>query len=226
MNEVRMQQIIVSGLGGQGVLFVSRLLAETALDMGYSALLSETHGMAQRGGNVISHLKIWRPAPCGTVEPEGDGTREAERSHETTAGNAGKGEEAAGPCGTQPGFTSPLIRPGMADVFFSLHPDAILVHGHYLKPGGIAFRNTPQPDGTHSIDAAGIALKLGSPVSANLVLLGLAAASGELFCRADGIETTLKRLGGKRLEASLRAYRAGLNESVSTARQPGASSRG
>jgi indolepyruvate ferredoxin oxidoreductase beta subunit len=52
------QQIIISGVGGQGILFITRLLAETALEMGLSVLISETHGMAQRGGNVISHLKV------------------------------------------------------------------------------------------------------------------------------------------------------------------------
>ena len=52
------QQIIVSGIGGQGVLFATRLLAETALFLGHSVMISETHGMAQRGGNVISHLKV------------------------------------------------------------------------------------------------------------------------------------------------------------------------
>jgi|GEM_PF-132402 len=210
-----MQQIIVSGLGGQGVLFVSRLLAETALDMGYSALLSETHGMAQRGGNVISHLKIWRPEPCSAV----GGAR-------TRNGEAAGSHEAADSHGAEPGFTSPLVRPGMADVFFSLHPDALLVHGYYLKPSGAAFCNTPQPNDGRSIDAAGIAMKLGLPVSANLVLLGFAATSGELFCQADRIETTLRRFGGKRLEASLRAYHAGLNQSASTAGQAGAAPRG
>lgn len=52
------QQIIISGVGGQGVLFVTRLLAETAMMKGYPVLTSETHGMAQRGGTVVSHLKV------------------------------------------------------------------------------------------------------------------------------------------------------------------------
>ncbi len=59
MKGVKMQQIIVSGVGGQGVLFITRLMAETALKLGYSILVSETHGMAQRGSIVISHLKIF-----------------------------------------------------------------------------------------------------------------------------------------------------------------------
>lgn len=52
------QQIIVSGVGGQGVLFITRLLAEAAIEKGMSVLASETHGMAQRGGTVLSHLKV------------------------------------------------------------------------------------------------------------------------------------------------------------------------
>jgi len=60
------QQIIVSGIGGQGVLFATRLLAETALALGHAIMISETHGMAQRGGNVISHLKV---GTSGLVSP-------------------------------------------------------------------------------------------------------------------------------------------------------------
>ncbi|HIJ55963.1 MAG TPA: indolepyruvate oxidoreductase [Deltaproteobacteria bacterium] len=52
------QQIIISGVGGQGVLFVTRLLAEAAIQKGMPVVTSETHGMAQRGGTVISHLKV------------------------------------------------------------------------------------------------------------------------------------------------------------------------
>ncbi|MBW1892895.1 MAG: 2-oxoacid:acceptor oxidoreductase family protein [Deltaproteobacteria bacterium] len=52
------QQIVISGVGGQGVLFVTRLIAEAAIDKGLPVLTSETHGMAQRGGTVVSHLKV------------------------------------------------------------------------------------------------------------------------------------------------------------------------
>lgn len=52
------QQIIVSGIGGQGVLFTTKILAEAAIEMGLEVLTSETHGMAMRGGTVISHIKV------------------------------------------------------------------------------------------------------------------------------------------------------------------------
>jgi indolepyruvate ferredoxin oxidoreductase beta subunit len=58
MNNSMKQQIVISGVGGQGVLFVTRLLAEAAILKGLPVFTSETHGMAQRGGTVLSHLKV------------------------------------------------------------------------------------------------------------------------------------------------------------------------
>src|SRR5512143_3816065 len=52
------RQIVLSGFGGQGILFLSCLLAEAAIAGGLPVLTSETHGMAQRGGVVVSHLKV------------------------------------------------------------------------------------------------------------------------------------------------------------------------
>ena len=52
------QQIIVSGIGGQGVLFLTRVIAQVAVNRGIPVLTSETHGMAQRGGTVLSTIKI------------------------------------------------------------------------------------------------------------------------------------------------------------------------
>jgi indolepyruvate ferredoxin oxidoreductase beta subunit len=52
------RQLIICGLGGQGTVFLSRVLAEAAIADGHEVLTSETHGMAQRGGAVDSHLKL------------------------------------------------------------------------------------------------------------------------------------------------------------------------
>ena len=58
MGKAIKQQILISGVGGQGVLFVTGLLAEAAIDDGLPVFTSETHGMAQRGGTVVSHFKV------------------------------------------------------------------------------------------------------------------------------------------------------------------------
>jgi len=50
--------MVLCGLGGQGILFMTKVLARTALTRGLDVLGAETHGMAQRGGSVISHLRL------------------------------------------------------------------------------------------------------------------------------------------------------------------------
>jgi indolepyruvate ferredoxin oxidoreductase beta subunit len=51
-------QMIISGVGGQGVLLVTRIFSDFALQEGYPVIGSEDHGMSQRGGSVITYLKI------------------------------------------------------------------------------------------------------------------------------------------------------------------------
>jgi len=51
-------QMIISGVGGQGVLLVTRIFSEIALKEGYPLIGSEDHGMSQRGGSVLTHIKI------------------------------------------------------------------------------------------------------------------------------------------------------------------------
>lgn len=50
--------ILIAGVGGQGNLFASSILAEYLLQKGYKVLAVETIGAAQRGGSVVSHLRI------------------------------------------------------------------------------------------------------------------------------------------------------------------------
>lgn len=56
--DTRDVQLVLCGLGGQGTVFLTRLLAEAALEERRPVLTAETHGMAQRGGAVESHLKF------------------------------------------------------------------------------------------------------------------------------------------------------------------------
>ena len=65
--------IMIVGVGGQGTLLTSRIIGKTALAMGYDVKLSEVHGMAQRGGSVVTFVrfgeKVYEPV-CeeGTVD--------------------------------------------------------------------------------------------------------------------------------------------------------------
>ena len=128
------QQIIISGLGGQGVLFITKLLAGAAMADNLPVLTSETHGMAQRGGNVISYLKI------------GD-------------------------------FSGPLIRPATADVLIALKAESFAHHAYFLKPGGLAVVNSPDPveDDRYRVlsgNATALAESAGNVRSENVAMLG------------------------------------------------------
>lgn len=50
--------LIIAGVGGQGILTVAGLIAQTALEEGLNVKQSEVHGMAQRGGAVEAHLRL------------------------------------------------------------------------------------------------------------------------------------------------------------------------
>ncbi|MDR0323408.1 MAG: indolepyruvate oxidoreductase subunit beta [Treponema sp.] len=63
--------VILAGVGGQGVLSVASIIAHAALSEGLEVRQSEVHGMAQRGGAVISHLRISDKKIPGDLVPKG-----------------------------------------------------------------------------------------------------------------------------------------------------------
>lgn len=50
--------VVIVGVGGQGVILISEIIGKAALSAGLSVRGVETHGMAQRGGSVINHIRI------------------------------------------------------------------------------------------------------------------------------------------------------------------------
>lgn len=53
-----MAELILCGRGGQGIVFLTRLIGQIMADKGLDVISSETHGMAVRGGSVNSHVRI------------------------------------------------------------------------------------------------------------------------------------------------------------------------
>jgi indolepyruvate ferredoxin oxidoreductase, beta subunit len=67
------QNVLIVGVGGQGVIMVSKVLALLAQTQGFEVKQSEVHGMAKRGGSVFSHVRfgrqVWSPTiPKGEVD--------------------------------------------------------------------------------------------------------------------------------------------------------------
>jgi indolepyruvate ferredoxin oxidoreductase, beta subunit len=65
------QNILIAGVGGQGNLFASSLLAKSAIQRGFQVLSTETIGAAQRGGSVVSHLRIADHPLYSSLIPDG-----------------------------------------------------------------------------------------------------------------------------------------------------------
>jgi len=64
-------KILLTGVGGQGTILASNVLAELGIKLGYDSKKAEVHGMSQRGGSVISHVS-WGEEVFSPVIPEGE----------------------------------------------------------------------------------------------------------------------------------------------------------
>lgn len=65
------KDIILCGVGGDGIVSVAKIISDAALTMGMYVKQSEIHGMSQRGGSVFSHLRISTEPIFADVIPEG-----------------------------------------------------------------------------------------------------------------------------------------------------------
>ena len=63
--------ILLSGVGGQGILLASEITAYALMEAGFDVKKSEVHGMAQRGGSVVAHLRYGAKVHSPLIEPGG-----------------------------------------------------------------------------------------------------------------------------------------------------------
>ena len=69
-DNMETKNIMIVGVGGQGTLLTSRIIGKTALNQGYQVKISEVHGMAQRGGSVVTFVR-YGDNVCEPVVEEG-----------------------------------------------------------------------------------------------------------------------------------------------------------
>ena len=65
------KDIVLCGVGGDGIVSVAKIISDAALNMGMNLKQSEIHGMSQRGGSVFSHLRLSSEPIFADVIPEG-----------------------------------------------------------------------------------------------------------------------------------------------------------
>ena len=71
MTDNKMTNILMAGVGGQGTLLASEILSEVLMQAGYDVKKAEVHGMAQRGGSVVSHVRFGKKV-YSPIIPEGE----------------------------------------------------------------------------------------------------------------------------------------------------------
>ncbi|QDR81560.1 indolepyruvate oxidoreductase subunit beta [Sporomusa termitida] len=63
--------LVIAGVGGQGNILASQVIAKCAMDAGYNVVNTETKGAAQRGGSVLSHVRIADGEIYSPLVPQG-----------------------------------------------------------------------------------------------------------------------------------------------------------
>ena len=181
--------IILSGVGGQGILSIAAIISEAALKNGLYMKQSEVHGMSQRGGDVQSNLRL-------SDKP----------------------------------IASDLIPTGQADLIISLEPMEALRYLPYLNKDGWLVTNTkpytnipnyPEMEKVMAelnklphkvlLDVETVAKEIGSPRTANMVMLGAATPFLRIDYEkiADGIRSIFGRKGDEIISVNLKALQAG-----------------
>jgi len=107
-------------------------------------------------------------------------------------------------------FKGSLIGSGRANLMLVLDEGSMETFIHLLSPEGALLLNAPASPSYFAIDATGLAAAMGSPLMANLVLLGFALAQKKLFCDYPLVESVTGKISPPRFrEANLNALKRG-----------------
>jgi indolepyruvate ferredoxin oxidoreductase beta subunit len=190
------KRLVFIGVGGQGNLLASRLLGEAALSMGIPTVVSEIHGMAQRGGIVESAVLL------------GDVTS-------PIVSNA----EADVLIGFEPLETLRALNKCNKDT-------VVITNTHPLPPFTVAIGQGVYPPVDDSLrlirnkarrvialDGNAIAESVGNPLSLNMVMLGALIGSGTIPIGAEEMKKILSKSTKKAfLESNLKAFDLGMEK--------------
>ena len=162
--------IILCGVGGQGTILASKLIATAAMRRNIPVKTAETIGMAQRGGSVFSHVRLGENVACPLMPR---GTADLIIAFEPA--------EAV--------RQLPLLKPGGSVVVSTrpVVPVSAMTGGPAYDLDAILAYLRENVANLIEVDADQAAADLGNPKCLNVVLLGAAARSGELGLTADDL---------------------------------------
>lgn len=189
--------IIVTGVGGQGNVLASQVIATAAVDIGYYVSVGETFGASQRGGSVASHIRVSQIEPYGPLIPRG---------------------EADFILGFEPLETLRTFKDygnSMTQVIMNVRPNyplgVLLNEDRYPDILGLTDSLRKQSKKLWDLEATEIAVGIGVPVGTNMVMTGAFAAVEALPIPLEIYEKVLKGMFDKELlKLNLAAFQAGV----------------
>lgn len=182
--------IMIVGVGGQGTLLTSRVVGAAAVKAGYDVKMSEVHGMAQRGGSVITYVRIGKSVNSPIIE---------------------KGEADILLCFEK--------LEALRWVDYVKKTGTIIINDQQIDPMPVIIGKAKYPDdilekirgkfsGVRVIDALEVARRLGNIKVLNIVMVGLMAKSTEIEKEIwhEAIRETVK---AKFVDLNLKAFDEG-----------------
>ena len=181
--------IMVVGVGGQGTLLTSRIIGKAALAAGYDVKLSEVHGMAQRGGSVVTFVRFGEKVYEPVVE---EGCVDVLISFERLEAKR----------------YAHFLKPDGVVIVNDCRIDPMtVVIGAKTYPENI-IEELSENHKVYSIDAGAVARELGNSKVLNSVVLGLAAKYIG-FCREEWLEVVKSTVPPKTVDINVKAFKRG-----------------
>jgi indolepyruvate ferredoxin oxidoreductase beta subunit len=170
--------IIVCGTGGQGNVLLSRFLATPFARKGYNVTIGETFGLSQRGGAVMSHVRVSRKRPYGPLIPEGQGHVILSLEPMETLRVLGK-------------YGNPEVK-----VISNVRPvypmEAITGDKDYPDMGEVRRAIQGLSSQSWLFDASQISLEMGNPILTNMVMMGALVQTNVIGLTKHDIEAIIR----------------------------------
>ena len=183
------KNIMIVGVGGQGTLLTSRILGGITVENGYDVKLSEVHGMAQRGGSVVTYVRYGEKVTEPIVE---EGQADVLIAFEKLE--------------------------ALRYAHFLKKDGVIIVNDQKIDPMPVVTGVAKYPEGiiehlsdkykVISVDAQKEALELGNSRVFNVIILGVAASKMD-FEKEQWIEVIKKKVPPKTIDINVKAFERG-----------------
>lgn len=172
--------VIIAGVGGQGNVLASQILGETLVEQGAIVTVGETYGASQRGGAVMSHVRVSDKEQYSPLIPEG-------RCDMVIALEPIEGLRILDFYGNPEVMTLINTRP--------IYPiDVICGDENYPEVSEVVSRVKGLSKCVWTINATDIAMELGDPIFSNIVMLGAFCEINVLPFDRDGFEAVVSEL--------------------------------